>query len=137
MSDTPPLPVIDDVNREYWAGCARQELLAQRCDRCGRLRFPPRPMCPHCSSLGSVWTQLSGDARVVTWTVCYPPVLPAFQAQVPYAVVLVELAEGLRMISSLVDCPPEEIEAGMAVHVVFEPVSDDVTLPRFARACPS
>jgi uncharacterized protein len=137
MSDARPLPAIDDVNREYWEGCARHELLAQRCDRCERLRFPPRPMCPHCSSLGSLWTRLSGEARVVTWTICHPPVLPAFESQVPYAVVLVELAEGLRMISSLVDCPPEEIQAGMAVDVVFDAVSDDVTLPRFARACRS
>jgi uncharacterized OB-fold protein len=91
-------------------------------------------MCPYCNALHAEWTQLSGAGRVLTWAICYPPVLPAFEVHVPYAVVLIELAEGLRMISSLVDCPPDQIEANMSVSVVFERLSDDITLPRFQRA---
>ena len=129
-----PLPEIDDLNREYWEGCKRRELLAQRCADCGRLRFPPQPMCPFCTSMHTEWTKLSGKGQVFSWTVCHPPVLPAFEDKSPYNVILVELDEGIRIVSNLVDCENDQIEIGMPVEVLFEDITDDVTLPRFRRA---
>lgn len=129
-----PLPEIDEYTKEYWAGCKRHELLAQRCKDCSRLRFPPRPMCPDCSSWNAEWTKLSGKGRIFSWTVCHPPVLKAFEEKAPYHVVLVEMEEGTRLISNMVDCANDEIEMNMPVEVVFEEVAEDVSLPRFKRA---
>ncbi len=128
-----PLPEIDEYNREYWEGCKRRELLLQRCADCGQLRFPPRPMCPECTSFNSEMVKASGRGKVISWFVAHPPVLPAFQAIAPYAGVLIELDEGPRMVSSLVDVGIDEIEWQMPVEVVFEDVSDDITLPKFKR----
>ena len=75
----------------------------------------------------------SGRGKVVSWFVAHPPVLPAFQEIAPYAGVLIELDEGPRMVSSLVDVGIDEIEWQMPVEVVFEDVSDDITLPKFRR----
>ncbi len=134
MAATIPLPEIDEFNKEYWEGCKRHELLVQRCSDCGRLRFPPRPMCPECMSFKVTWTKMSGKAKVMSWCVAHPPVLPAFQDVAPYAAVLVELAEGPRMITNLTDVGVDKIEMGMPVEVVFDSVSEDITLPKFKRA---
>ncbi len=129
-----PLPLIDEFNREYWGGCKRHELQVQKCSDCGRLRFPPQPMCGHCTSVNADWIKLSGRGQLYTWTTVHPPVLPAFQDKTPYNVIMVQLDEGIRMISNLVDCENDQIEIGMPVEVLFEEVTDDVTLPKFRPA---
>lgn len=77
---------------------------------------------------------MSGRGIVHTYTICHPPVLPAFENKVPYNVVIVRLDEGPFMVSNLVDCPNEEIEIGMPVEVAFTEVEDDLVLPLFRRA---
>lgn len=129
-----PLPLIDEHNKGFWEGCQRRELLVQRCRDCGSLRFPPRPMCPSCNSFEADWAPMSGKGKVLTWAICYPPVMPAFADKVPYNIAIVELDEGVRVVTNLVDCAPDQIEAGMPVSVVFEDVADDVTLAKFKRA---
>lgn len=129
-----PLPLIDDFNREYWEGCKKRELRAQKCRDCGKLRFPPQPMCPNCTSTDTEWIKLSGRGKIYTWTVVYPPVLPAFEDKTPYNVIMVQLDEGIRMVSSLVDCDNDRIKMNMPVEVLFDDVAEDVTLPRFRPA---
>ena len=102
-----------------------------KCGDCGHLRFPPQLMCPNCTSVNTEWIKLSGKGKVYTWTVVYPPVLPAFENVTPYNVIMVQLDEDLKMISSIVDCENDDIEIGMPVEVLFDKVSDDITLPRF------
>ena len=81
----------------------------QRCASCQRYRFHPREMCPHCRSMAAEWRPVSGRGLIFSKVVCHPPVLPAFQDRVPYAVVLVELEEdpNLRLVGNVLDVPPE------------------------------
>ena len=142
--------VLPDLASEdsapFWAGCGRGELLVQACARCGRWRFPPRPMCPSCRSLEFTWTPTSGRGRVWSFVVAHPPLLPAYAALAPYNVVVVALDEDptIRMVGNLVEgadgpinaVAPGTIEIGEPVQVVFAPV-EDVTLPRWVRAAGS
>ena len=127
---------------EFWAGCARGQLLVQRCGRCGKWRFPPRPMCPHCRSLDIEWVPTSGRGTVWSFVVPHPPLLPAYSELAPYNVIVVALEEDptIRMVGNLVESAdgpinaidPATLEIGEPVHVVFAPV-EDVHLPRWVR----
>ena len=88
-------------------------------------------MCPHCLSDKLAWKRLSGKGTVSTWVVFHRNWFPEFAADVPYAAVQVELAEGPRITSNLVNVPNEAVRMGMAVEVVFDDVTPEVTLPRF------
>jgi len=88
-------------------------------------------MCPECHSLEFEWAPVSGRGTVYTYTIVTHPLHPHWTDKVPYNVVLVELEEGIRIVSNLVDCPNESIEIGMPVSVVFEDVSDEISLPFF------
>jgi len=130
-----PLPVITTEAQEFWDGCKNEELLIQKCSDCGTLRWTPRPMCHECTSMKSGWAKVSGKGTVYSYTIVYHPVHPGFVEEVPYTVVLVDLEEGgVRFLSNLVDCPIEGVKVGMPVEVVFEPVTPEVTLPKFRPA---
>jgi len=105
--------------------------MVQKCDSCGRLRFPPRDRCSHCLSIRSSWTPVSGRGEVFSFNIMHQVYHPGFAAEVPYAVVVVQLEEGARIVSNLVGVKPHEIRCGMPVEVVFEKLSEEVTLPKF------
>jgi hypothetical protein len=131
-----PLPLPDEVTAPFWEGCRRGELRMQRCAACERFRFHPRPMCPHCQSFDASWVRMSGEGVIFSFVICHAPVLPAFQALVPYAVALVELAEdpGLRMVGGVLDAAPESLRIGQKVAVAFEEIADGVVLPQWRLA---
>jgi len=129
-----PLPRPSEDTAPYWEAAQRGELRMQACGECGHVRFPPSLLCPRCLSEKTEWRRLSGRGKVYSWIVVHQSQHPAFNADTPYNVVIVELAEGPRLHSQLVDCPNDEIRIGMAVEVVFERVNDEVTLPKFRRA---
>jgi uncharacterized protein len=139
-----PLPAISEDSAGFWEGTAAGELRIQRCANCGRLRFPPRPMCPHCQSLDHEWKPMSGRGRIWSFVVPHPPLLPAFSELAPYNVVVVELDEdpAIRLVGNLLesadgqinDVDPHAIEIGEPVHVVFQPAGENVVLPRWIRA---
>lgn len=129
-----PAPVPDLDSAPFWEGCRRGQLLLQRCLACGAHRYPPRPICPRCRTLGGEWIPASGRGTVYSWVVAYHPPRPEFAAHVPYTIVLVDLEEGVRMVSRLVDTPPEAVAERLPVEVVFEPLTDDIVLPLFRRA---
>ncbi len=128
-----PIPVPNADNAGFWDACRAGELRLQRCTGCGTFRHHPRPICPSCGSLDYEWARASGRGTVHTFTIVHRPTLPAFEDDIPYNVVAVRLDEGVFMVSNLVDCPNDQIAIGMPVEVVFERVSDEVTLPRFRR----
>jgi uncharacterized OB-fold protein len=135
MPDAPiPIPAPDHESAPFWEGCNRGELLFQRCGACGKARFLPRPACPVCASESFTWEKASGKATLYSWTIIHPPTLPAFKDKVPYPVILVELAEGVRMISNIVGCKNADLRIGMPLEVTFEKVSEGVTLHRFRPA---
>jgi len=98
-----PIPVPDADTQPFWDGCARGELLIQRCGSCGKWLWQPRPICSSCQAPDPVWTRVSGDGVVASWMVMRPPTLPAYAGRVPFVILLVELAEGVRLIGYLVD----------------------------------
>ena len=126
-----PLPRINGLSRPYWEGTKRQELLLQRCDACGRHRFPPSERCSSCLDTASEWVPASGRGKVWSWIRMWQAYFPAFDADRPYIVAYVELEEGPRLMTTLVECHPDEIVCDMAIEVTFEEVTDDVTLPKF------
>ena len=139
--------LLPDVDTEdgapFWAGTARGELLVQACGKCGRWRFPPRPMCPNCRSVETRWEPASGRATIWAFVVPHPPLLPAYAELAPYNVIVVALDEDptIRMVGNLLASPdgaineidPATIEIGEPVTVVFQQ-QEDVTIPRWVRA---
>jgi len=143
--ETTPLPATDDPTDEaFWSATLRSKLVVQKCDQCLRLRFPPRPMCPYCQALNHTWTELSGDASVWSFATPRPPLLPAFEALMPYVVVLAQLAEDptIRIIGNLIAQPgsgiarvdTSQLEIGAKLRVAFRHCATDVALPCWVLA---
>jgi len=124
---------VEALAGEFYAWCGRRELRFQRCSQCRAWRHVPRELCPECGSWRWEWAKSSGRGTVFTWTVAARAMHPAFQEDAPYAAVVIEMDEGVRLVSQVVDCPPEELEIGMPVEVVFDEVAPEVTLPLFRR----
>ena len=129
-----PLPLPGPDDQAFWEGAKRHELLIQRCTGCGALRFWGRPMCSQCQSFDSEAVHASGRGTIWSFTTTYHGWSRAWREAVPYTVVVVQLDEGPRMTSNLVDADPETIQVGQPVEVVFDDVTPEVTLPKFRLA---
>jgi uncharacterized protein len=131
MSAAKPLPQISAEMAPFFAAAKRHELVVQRCRGCGLHRFPARDQCSRCLSRESDWVPSAGRGTVFSFAVMHQVYHPGFADAVPYAVVVIELEEGARLISNLVDCPASDVRVGMPVEVVFDDVAPEVTLPKF------
>lgn len=129
-----PLPSPDEVSRPYWEGCRQGRLPLQKCQDCGAYQTFPRIVCYRCLSERLDWVEASGRGVVYSFSTLYRPPAPEFADDIPYTVALVELEEGVRMMSNIVDCAPESVEIGMDVRVVFDNVTPDIALPKFRPA---
>lgn len=125
-----PLPRPTPETEHFWAGTRAGELRLQRCNDCQLSYFPPRPFCPECSSRNVSIYRASGHGTLESYVINHRP-HPAWTE--PYAIALVKLAEGPRMMSNIVECPqtPEALELDMPLEVVFLKQTDDITLPLF------
>jgi len=128
---TKPLPVPNLDSQPFWEGCKRHELLIPRCRRCGNYHFYPRFFCPKCVSNNLEWVKVGGRGKVYTFTIIERAGMAAFEEEVPYILALVQLEEGVLMMSNIVGCQLDKIEIGMDVQVVFDDVTDEITLPKF------
>jgi uncharacterized OB-fold protein len=128
-----PLPLMEGPAGEFYQYCKNQELRFQRCTRCGTWRHVPRDMCAQCGSWKWEWAKSSGRGKLFTWTVVALPMHPAFKDEVPYAVCLIEMEEGPRIVSRIVDVAPHDLRMDMPVEVFFDAVTPEVTLPKFRR----
>jgi uncharacterized protein len=126
-----PLPAISSLNHPYWEGLRRRELRLQKCDACGKVWYPPSPLCPGCWSRKFSWTRLCGRGRVNSWVVFHQSYYRGYDNELPYNVAEVELEEGPRLLTNLVEVGNAEIRAGMAVEIVFDDVTDEITLAKF------
>jgi uncharacterized protein len=129
-----PLPEPTSDSQPYWDGLKTHRLLFQSCRQCGKIRHYPRPVCDQCFSMAYDWIESSGRGRVYSWTVNHHGFHPGFKAATPYVTVTVDMAEGVRMHAPLLDGDADSLSLERAVEVVFEDVTDDLTLPRF-RLC--
>ena len=130
-----PVPVEDPDSAPFWAGCRDHQLLVQHCLHCGTPRYPARPHCYECQSTRHEWRAASGLGSVYSWIVVHHPVpKDIYAGDVPYVVALIDLDEGVRVASNIIDCDPAAISDGMRVAVLFEQVTPQVTLPKFRPA---
>jgi uncharacterized OB-fold protein len=128
-----PLPRMRGPAAEFYKFCKAHELRFQRCTDCGTWRHIPRDMCAKCGSFNFEWARSSGKGAVFSWTVVAQPMLPQFASLVPYAPAVIELEEGVRMVSWVTDVTPDDLALGMPVEVVFDDVTPEATLPKFRR----
>ncbi len=125
---------MQGLTKEFYDWCKQRELRFQRCKNCGAWRHVPREMCADCGSWAWEWAKSSGRGTVFTWTTVARALHPAFQQSTPYAPAVIEMEEGVRLLSEAVDCTPDQLQIGMPVEVVFDDVTPEITLPKFRRA---
>jgi len=131
MEYNKPLPHPIPWSKPFWEGCRNHELLIQKCEECLKFIMYPKLFCPHCLSSKLQWVKSSGKGRIYTYSVVYSYAPTQFSSDVPYVVAVIELEEGVRMMSNVVECRPEEIQCDKTVEVIFHKVNEDVTLPKF------
>jgi uncharacterized OB-fold protein len=129
-----PIPQPSAETRPYWEACKRHELRLPYCTSCAQFFFYPRFFCPSCFSSDIEWRKVSGMGTLYTYAIQYRPNAPGFEP--PYVTAVVELEEGPRLMTNLVDveADPEQIQVGMPLEVTFEDVSDEISMPKFRPA---
>jgi uncharacterized OB-fold protein len=126
-----PLPLPDADSKPFWESCRNHAMALEQCVECKRFRYPPRPLCPHCHGSEAEWKTISGNGTVyVALTMCRS-YGPAWEADVPYNISMIELDEGVRVWSNVIGYPPEQIRIGDRVTVCYEEVAGNFTLPKF------
>ncbi len=124
-----PRPGITRDTAHFWAGLEDGKLLIQKCSGCVALRFPPEPMCPHCQSLEWDTIESKGAGTVYSWVAMHHPPIPAFEY--PNLIALIELEEGVRVVSNIIGIPKDEIKIGMKVQAEFVQTDPELTLHQF------
>ena len=128
-----PVPKYGADTAPYWEHVKEHSLHLQKCASCGKLRMYPRPMCDNCYSLESEWVPAKGTGKVYSWCTVFQPVHPAWKDELPFTIVEVELDEGVRIRSTVVDVPHDQLQVGMPVEAIYDDVSDEVTVVKFRR----
>lgn len=128
-----PLPKSDPLTAPFWASLANGQIEIQRCDDCQAYVFYPRALCPACSSRNLTWTPVLGRGQIYSLTIVHKGPGAHFQADAPYVVALVELDEGCRMMTNIIGAEPDpaQVRIGMPVEIVYDRVTEAVTLPKF------
>lgn len=129
-----PRPMHPELTKPFWEAAKRHELVMPRCKTCDHLFFYPREECPRCLSTNLEWAKVTGRGRLYSYTVVRQPANPAFNDDVPYVYAVVQLEEGPRMVSAVVDCPLEELQVDMPLVAVFDDVTPEWTLVKFKHA---
>jgi uncharacterized OB-fold protein len=125
-----PIAIPDEDTKEFWDGCHRHELLIQKCEN-NHYRYPPRAICPTCFSMKFGWEKVNGRGEVYSFIIVRRPLDPSWEKDIPFVVADILLDQGVRMISNVIGCKPEEVKIGMKVEVVFEDATETFTLPKF------
>jgi uncharacterized OB-fold protein len=130
-----PLPQPTPETQHFWDGCRAGKLLLQRCRETGKAYFPPRPFSPFTGSRDVEVFEASGKATLYSYVINHRPAR-GFEEDAPYAIAVVQLPEGVRMMTNIVGCPqtPEALKLDMPLEVVFEKVTDTISLPKFRPA---
>jgi uncharacterized OB-fold protein len=125
------LPRGEERHGEFYAFCKKHELRFQRCSNCGTWRHMPRESCAACSSFDWSWEPSTGKGTLFSWTVIHRAIHPGWAGDVPYASIVVEMDEGVRLVSVLDGVPLEDLTIGLPLEVVFDDVTPEVTLHKF------
>ncbi len=126
-----PLPVVQPWSEAFWKAAKQHKLVIQECKECKAKIFYPRKYCPECWSADLRWAEASGKGKVYSFSVMMDQVEPKFVDDLPYVLALVDLEEGIRMMTRIVECNPEEVKMDMDVEVVFNDITEEFSLPYF------
>lgn len=130
-----PRPKLDGPEKPFWDGLREGEIRVQRCENCGRHRFPASRYCPHCHSPEFQWEAVAGEGEVESFCVFHKAYFPGFVPEMPYAVLQVKLDSGVRFFSNPAKGEDKNaLAVGTRVRAVFEPVDNDLTLLKFRCA---
>lgn len=125
-----PVPVPTNVTKPFWDAAKQGKLVLQRCRRCGTWQYWPRPVCMRCISRDLEWKEAAGRGVVYSFTITrLPP--EGFEGREPYVLASVDLLEGTRMMAQLLNCPIDRVRIGLPVRVVWEKLTDEISLPQF------
>ena len=130
-----PLPKPTPDTQPFWDAIKRHQLLLPKCKACGQLHYFPRPFCPHCFSWDLEWVRCSGKGKLYSYVINHRPA-PGFEEEAPYVIAVVELDEGPRMLSNLIDIEPtpEAIQVDMPVEILFQDVNEEMSMFKFRPA---
>ncbi len=131
-----PVPELDPVSKHYWEATTRGELLVQECPSCGTRQFYPRALCKMCAKTPE-WLKTAGRGKVHTFSIVRQNGNEPFKQWLPYAVVVVELEEGPRIMGNLVGSDVDDVHIGMEVSVDFVPLTDQASLPFWRATAPA
>jgi len=136
MPDVKPIlsGELEELAAQFYAECAEGRLAFQRCRACRTWRHLPRHICASCGSPAWEWAASSGRGRLFSWTVTHQAPFPLFQEATPYAVAVIEMEEGVRLVAALRGLSPERLALDLPVVVEFERVSDAAAVPVFRPA---
>jgi uncharacterized protein len=134
MEYNKPLPNPNPDNQPFWDACKDHQLKFQKCQDCGYIRWPAALICPKCHSDKGEWINLSGRGKIYTYAVFHHAFHPGFKEDVPYVTASIELEEGPRLLSNIVNCPPDKVYCEMPVKIRWDDVSSEVSLPKFEPA---
>lgn len=127
-----PLPEFRPETKPFWDACKNHELVIPRSKTTGEYFFYPRAFSPGDDMTDDIeWVKASGKAKVWTFAIHHMGPTKAYKGDPPYVVALVETDEGVKMMTNVVDCDPKDVHIDMEVEVVFDDVTDEVTLPKF------
>ncbi len=129
-----PVPMPDEASMPFFEGAKAHKLMIQKCADCGVPIWPVKPRCDNCFSANVNWSEASGRGTLYTFTLMHQLYHPGFEAELPYNVSVIDLEEGLRITSNIVGCANSDLKIGMAVEVVFEDITDEISLPKFRPA---
>ena len=131
-----PIPTPSPETQRFWQGCKKHELWLPYCRGCQKHYWYPRDFCPSCFSWDVEWRKASGRGTVYTFAIQYRAWHPGFAGDVPYVTALIDLEEGPRLYANLVGIEPDpaHVRCDMPVEVVFEDITDEISLPRFQPA---
>jgi uncharacterized OB-fold protein len=131
--ETKPHPEIFPFNAPFWEGTRNHELRIQECQACSHRQFPPKSSCEECMKRDFNWVKCSGKGKVYSFAMISQVVMNslAFQREIPYVLASIDLEEGVRIISQVVDSNPDQAKIGMDVEVFFEDIGDNVSITKF------
>ncbi len=127
----PILPNVTDENAPYWRSARAHALELPFCMACEQAFYPVQARCPRCLSSGWEWRQVSGRASIYSWIVVHQVYDPSLASRVPYITAVVELEEGPRLVTNIMNCEPADVRRDMAVQVAYEDLNDEIALVYF------
>lgn len=126
-----PLPKPLKWSKPFWEGAKKHKLLLKKCKNCGHIDHPPYLFCTECMHEECEWVEASGKAKIYTLTTTMLGAPVPFWNDMPYTIAMVDLVEGPRMLTQIVEANPKDIKIGMEVEVVFDDITEEITLPKF------